>query len=91
MSKIVSGSIYRIMMGLALVVSIALSAGAADDPDVYDTVELQNGDKLTGTVLYTRHPEKGSDLRNQSSCWKPERRCNRTHCRGNTNRNDRGT
>jgi hypothetical protein len=51
MSKIVSGSIYRIMMGLALVVSIALSAGAADDPDVYDTVELQNGDKLTGTVL----------------------------------------
>jgi hypothetical protein len=51
MSKIAIGSIYRIIMGLALAVSIAVSAGAADDADVYDTVELRNGDKLTGTVL----------------------------------------
>jgi hypothetical protein len=51
MSKIASGSIYRMMMGLALAVSMALFAGAVDDADVYDTVELKNGDKLTGTVL----------------------------------------
>ena len=51
MSKIDFGSIYRIIMGLALSVSIAVSAGAVDDADVFDTVELKNGDKLTGTVL----------------------------------------
>ena len=51
MSKIVFRSIYRIIMGLALAISIAVSAGAVDDADVYDTVELKNGDKLTGTVL----------------------------------------
>ena len=38
-------------MGLALSVSISISAGAVDEADVYDTVELKNGDKVTGTVL----------------------------------------
>ena len=51
MSNIAIGSIYRIIMGLALSVSIAVSAGAVEDADVYDTVELKNGDKLAGTVL----------------------------------------
>lgn len=51
MSKITGGSIYRMMMCLALIVFIAISAGAVDDPDVYDTIELKDGDKLTGTVL----------------------------------------
>jgi hypothetical protein len=50
MSRIAIGSIYRMIIGLALTVSIAVSADA-DDTDVYDTVELKNGDKLTGTVL----------------------------------------
>jgi len=51
MSKRTSGSIYRMMLGLAVTLSIAISSGAVDDADVYDTVELKNGDKLTGTVL----------------------------------------
>ena len=51
MSKIGIGSIFRIMVGLVLAVSIAVSAGTAEDSDVYDTVELNNGDKLIGTVL----------------------------------------
>lgn len=51
MSNIPSGSIYRMMLGLAVTLSIAISAGAADDANVYDTVELNNGDQLTGTVL----------------------------------------
>ena len=51
MSKKAIELIYRMMLGLALTLSIALSAGAAEDPDVYDTVELKNGDILTGTVL----------------------------------------
>jgi hypothetical protein len=51
MSKKAIGSIYRMMLGLALTISIALYAGAADETNAYDTVELKNGDKLTGTVL----------------------------------------
>ena len=51
MSKIGIGSIFRIMVGFVLAVSIAVSAGTAEDPDVYDTIELNNGDKLIGTVL----------------------------------------
>ena len=51
MSKIGIGSIFRIMVGFVLTVSIAVSAGTAEDPDVYDTIELNNGDKLIGTVL----------------------------------------
>ncbi|MBN1832795.1 MAG: hypothetical protein JW896_11865 [Deltaproteobacteria bacterium] len=51
MSKIAVESIYRMMMGLALTISIAVSAGAADETNIYDTVELKNGDILTGTVL----------------------------------------
>ena len=51
MLKIGIGLIYRVFMGLALLVSIASSAGATENPDVYDTVELKNGDKLKGTIL----------------------------------------
>ena len=51
MSKKAIRSIYRMIMGLALVGSIAVSAGSIDDADVYDTVELENGDKLSGAVL----------------------------------------
>jgi hypothetical protein len=51
MSNISIGSIFRIVLGVALTISIAVSAGAVEDPNVYDTVELNNGDKLTGTVL----------------------------------------
>jgi hypothetical protein len=51
MSKNAIGSIYRMMLGLALTISIALYAGAADETNAYDTVELKNGDKLTGTLL----------------------------------------
>lgn len=51
MSKKAMGSIYRMMLGLALTIFIALYAGAADETNAYDTVELKNGDKLTGTVL----------------------------------------
>lgn len=51
MSNIPSGSIYRMILGLAVTLSIAISVGAVDDADVYDTVELNNGDQLTGTLL----------------------------------------
>jgi len=51
MAKMAFRSIYRIIMGLTLAASIAVSAGAVDDADVNDTVELKNGDKVTGTVL----------------------------------------
>ncbi len=51
MSNISIGSIFRIVLGVALAISIAVSAGAVEDPNVYDTVELNNGDKLIGTVL----------------------------------------
>lgn len=51
MSQTVFRSIYRIIMGFVLAVFIAVSAGAVDNADVYDAVELKNGDKVTGTVL----------------------------------------
>ncbi len=51
MSKKAIGSIYRMILGLALTISIALYAGAADETNVNDTVELKNGDILTGTLL----------------------------------------
>ena len=51
MKKIGIGSFFRIIVGSALAVSITVSASAAEDPDVYDTVELNNGDKLIGTLL----------------------------------------
>lgn len=51
MSNISIGSIFRIVLGVALAISIAVSAGAVEDPNVYDTVELNNGDKLIRTVL----------------------------------------
>ena len=51
MSKRAIVSIYRMMLILALAVSMAVPAGAADEADVYDTVVLKNGDILKGTVL----------------------------------------
>jgi hypothetical protein len=52
MSKIAFKSIYLLVLGLAMMVSMALSAGAVDDADVvYDVVELKNGEKVTGTLL----------------------------------------
>ncbi|MBN2418444.1 MAG: hypothetical protein JXL81_03590 [Deltaproteobacteria bacterium] len=49
MLKIALKSIYPVIIGLLL--SVSISAGAADDKGEYDTVELKNGDKLTGTLL----------------------------------------
>lgn len=51
MSKTAFKSIYLIIMSLSLVVSIAVPAGAVDKANVNDTVELKNGNKVTGTVL----------------------------------------
>jgi hypothetical protein len=51
MSQAVFRFICRIITGFVLAVFIAVSAGAVDNADVYDTVELKNGDKVTGTVL----------------------------------------
>lgn len=51
MLKIAFKSIFRIILSLALAASIAVSTGAADDEALYDTVELKNGDRVTGTVL----------------------------------------
>ena len=51
MSRIAFKSIYLIILNLALAVSITVSAGAVEDTGVSDTVELKNGDKVTGTVL----------------------------------------
>ena len=51
MFKITFKSIYLIILILATLISIAAPAGAADDADVYDTVELKNGDKVIGDVL----------------------------------------
>ena len=51
MSKIVIGSIHRMILGLTLTIFISFSAGAADETNAYDTVELKSGDILTGTVL----------------------------------------
>jgi hypothetical protein len=51
MLKTASKTIYPIIMTLLMLVSITVSTGAADDADVFDTVELKNGDKITGTLL----------------------------------------
>ena len=51
MQKIAFKSICFIILSLAMTLSIAVTAGAADDTDGYDTAELKNGDKVTGTVL----------------------------------------
>jgi hypothetical protein len=52
MSKIVFKSVYqKIIMILLLALSIAASTGAADVASIGDTVELVNGDKITGTLL----------------------------------------
>ncbi|MGD9158008.1 MAG: hypothetical protein PVG39_06350 [Desulfobacteraceae bacterium] len=44
-------SIYPVFMNLLLALSIAASAGAKDEDDLYDTVELKSGEKVTGTLL----------------------------------------
>ena len=44
-------TIYPIFMSVLLVLSIAAPAGAKDDADLYDTAELKNGEKVTGTLL----------------------------------------
>lgn len=52
MSKTAFKSVCLIIVGLmALAVSIAHPAGAAGGTDANDTVELKNGDKVTGTLL----------------------------------------
>ncbi len=44
-------SFFKIIICLTLTLFLAPLAGASGDADVYDTVELQNGEKITGTVL----------------------------------------
>ena len=44
-------SIYPVFMTLLLTLSIAVSVCAANNTNVNDTVELKNGEKLTGTLL----------------------------------------
>jgi hypothetical protein len=51
MSKTVLKSIYTIIVSVAIVVSITVFAGAANKAGTNDTVDLKNGDKVTGTVL----------------------------------------
>ncbi len=49
MLKIAFKGIYPVIICLLLAVSV--SVGAADDGNLNDTVELKNGDKVTGTLL----------------------------------------
>ena len=42
---------YFIVFSVAMTIFITVSVEAADNSDVYDTVELENGDIATGTVL----------------------------------------
>ena len=51
MSKTVLKSIYTIIVSVAIVVSITVFADAANKAGTNDTVDLKNGDKVTGTVL----------------------------------------
>ena len=51
MLKTALKTIYPLILCLALILSINVLAGASDKTDVKDTVELKNGDKITGTVL----------------------------------------
>jgi hypothetical protein len=51
MSKSALKTIYLILTGLVMVLSIAVSSGAAAEANANDTIDLKNGDKLTGTVL----------------------------------------
>ncbi len=51
MSKKKFNPFYSIFISLALAAFVAISAGAANDADVFDTIELKTGDKVTGTVL----------------------------------------
>ena len=51
MSKIAYKSFYPVIIGLILTVSKTVSTCIANDEDTRDTVELKNGDSLTGTLL----------------------------------------
>ncbi len=51
MSKTVLKSIYTIIVSMAMVISITVLADAANNSGANDTVDLKNGDKVTGTVL----------------------------------------
>lgn len=51
MSKTAFQLIYPVIICLILSVPLAFSTGAAENANVYDTVELNNGDRITGTLL----------------------------------------
>jgi len=51
MLKTVFKLIYSIILSLGIIASIAIAAGAVDNADVYDTIELKNGDNVSGSVL----------------------------------------
>ena len=51
MSKTVLKSIYTIVVSMVMVISITAFTDAANNSGTKDTVDLKNGDKVTGTVL----------------------------------------
>ena len=51
MPKIIFKSMCPVVVSLVLAVSIALSAAASEKERAYDSVELKDGKKLTGTFL----------------------------------------
>ena len=51
MPKIIFKSMCPVVVSLVLAVSIALSAAASEKESSYDSVELKDGKKLTGTFL----------------------------------------
>ncbi len=51
MYKNVVKSLYFLVVSMAMIVFISVFAEATDHEDIYDTVELKNGDIVTGTVL----------------------------------------
>ena len=51
MQKTAFKSVYLIILRLCMIAAIGAVAGAADNADVYDTIELKNGEMVTGTVL----------------------------------------
>ena len=51
MLNTVSKSIFLFVFFMSIFVTLASSAAATDNVETYDTVELKNGEKVTGTVL----------------------------------------
>ena len=51
MSKNALKFFYFFVLSIAMIIAITVSAGAADNADVYDTIELKNGEQVSGTVL----------------------------------------